>query len=206
MSLNWLSARRFIYLLFAPAAIGLVWRLIYSETLSQQLLALALALFCVELAIMAKVDLDNIAIVKEEEDARLDRFFLVVISTIVLEAFGFYAALLSLPVGALVVVFSQLWFNLLAGLQLHPGRSPAVVSLGLSERFSVLLANTVGLFLLSLWFMPTLSSVLSWELAPSFVIQLRRCLSSGLLALVVLFLLIKYVILGVLSITSEHQK
>ncbi|MEM8504618.1 MAG: hypothetical protein AAF716_15855 [Cyanobacteria bacterium P01_D01_bin.1] len=206
MSLNWLSVRRFIYLLFAPAATGLIWRVIYSETLAQQLLALALALFCVELAIMAKVDLDNIAIVKEEEDTRLDRFFLVVISTIVLEVFGFYTALLSLPVGALVVVFSQLWFNLLAGLQLHPGRSPAVVSFGLSKRFSVLLANAAGLFLLSLWFIPTLSSALSWELAPSFVIQLRRCLSGGLLALVVLFLLVKYVILGVLSITREHQK
>ncbi len=214
MSSNQLSIRRFIPLLFVPADIGLIWHALYAETLAQQLLSLALALFCIELAVMAKVDLDNIATVqqtvlqmdKQTEESRLGRFLLVVVSTIVLELLGFYVALFFLPVGALIVVFSQLWFNLLAQLQLQPEQSPAIVSFGIFQRAPVLLADSVGLVLLSLWFAPLLSSLISIELMPSFVIQLRRGLGGGLLALVLLFLLIKYVISGVLSITSDRSK
>jgi len=210
---NWLSIRRFISLFFAPASIGLIWHMLYGETLAQQLLALALALFCIELAVMAKVDLDNIATVQQtarqtpqQSDSQLYQFSLVVASTIVLELLGFYMALFSLPMGALIVVFSQLWFNLLAQIQVCPEQSPAIVSFGLSQRTPVLLADGAGLVLLSLWFAPGLSPLVSLELTPSFVTQLRRGLGGGLLALVVLFLLVKYVAPGVSSITSSRSK
>ncbi len=209
---NWLSIRRFIFLFFVPAGVGLVWHVLCAQTLAQQLLALALVLFCIELAVMAKVDLDDIATVQQtvgqtaqQSDSQLYQFSLVVASTIVLELLGFYVALFFLPVGALVVVFSQLWFNLLAQLQLRPDCSPAVVPFGLSQRAPVLLADGAGLVLLSLWFTPLLSLV-PIELTPSFVTQLRRGLGGGLLALVVLFLLIKYVIPSVFSITGSRSK
>ncbi|MGB3787319.1 MAG: hypothetical protein WA949_04865 [Phormidesmis sp.] len=196
MPSNWLSIKRFVPLLFAPAGIGLVLQAVYPETPAQQLLALALALFCPELARMAKVDLDNVAATMQQvEDARLSRFLFVVVSTIVLELLGFYSALISLSVGALVIVGSQLWFNLLAELQLQPGQTPAVVSFGISRRMPVLLANMIGLLLLSLWFVPELAP----ELRLGSVAQVRRWLSGGMLMLVTVFLLIKYVILGVIS-------
>ncbi len=203
MPSNWLFIKQFVPLFFAPAGIGLIWQAVYHETVAQQLLALALALFCPELARMAKVDLDNVAATMQQvEDARLYRFLSVVNSTIVLELLGFYTALVSLPAGAVAIVCSQLWFNLLAELQLQPGQTPAVVSFGLSSRIPVLLANIVGLFFLSLWFVLAPAS----ELTFGVVIQVRRWLGGGMLALVVLFLLIKYVVLGVLPITSISHK
>ncbi len=210
MPSNWLSIehKRFVPLLFVPAGMGLVWQIVYHETIAHQLLALALALFCPELARMAKVDLDNIAATMQQvADTRLSRFLSVVVSTIVLELLGLYIALVSLPMGALVIVGSQLWFNLLAKLQLQPKQTPAVVTFGISRRIPVLAANMVGLLLLSLWFVP----VLAPGLALGGATQVRRWLGGGVLALVVLFLLIKYVILGVMSgvlivtITEEKQ-
>lgn len=211
MSLNWLFVRRFIYLLFVPATIGLAWHALYSATLAQQLLASALVLFCIELAIMAKVDLDSIAAVREaahplELNQPLNQFLFVVVSTVVLELLGFYAALFSLPIGALVVVFSQLWFNLLAQIQLRLGQSPALIPFSIAQRLPVVLANGLGLGLISLWFAPTLSSILPLELSSGIVMQMRRWISGGLLALVLLFLLVKYLVVGVLPITNNHQK
>ncbi|MBE9063398.1 hypothetical protein [cf. Phormidesmis sp. LEGE 11477] len=202
MSSIWLSVGRFVPLLFIPAGARLLWQAVYGEAAAQRLLALALMLFCLELANMAKVDLDNISLtlkraLQQAEDDQLSSFLFVVSSTIVLELIGFYAALVSLPIGAIVIVCSQLWFNLLAKLQLQPGQTPAVISFGLLQRLPVLLANGAGLGLLSLWFVPNSA------LAIGFVIQLRQWLAGGLLALVILFLLIKYVILRPSSVTND---
>lgn len=201
MPSNWLSVRRFVPLFFVPAGTGLVWDALHSETLALRLLAWALILFCLELAVMAKVDLDNIAAVRQE-DSRLYRFSLVVNSTIVLELIGFYIALISSPAGALMIILSQLWFNLLAQIQLCPKHSPAVVSFGISQRVPLILANGVGLVLLSLWFLSALA--FGWELG--FVMQMRRWLGGGLLALVVLFLSVKYVTLGAAQVTNNRRQ
>ena len=200
MPINWLSIKRFVPLLFVPAGVGLIWQAVCSEMLAQRLLALALSLFCPEVARMAKVDLDNVAATMQQvEDDRLSRFLAVVISTVVLELLGFYAALVSLPGGALVIVGSQLWFNLLADLQLQPEQTPAVVSFKIAQRIPVLIANTAGLLFLSLWFVLALAP----ELTLGSVVRVREWLGGGMLALVVLFLLIKYLILGrLLSVRS----
>ncbi|MGC1306721.1 MAG: hypothetical protein WA885_05790 [Phormidesmis sp.] len=186
------SLRRFVSLLFLPAGLGLLLQatgvsigatapVAPAIDLAHRLLALALALFCAELARMAGVDLDNIARLKQQdptlaENSRLRHFHKVTISTIVLEITGFYAALRLLPVGAIAIIFSQLWFNLLAGIQLYPNAPSPIETMGPADRKAVLLANAVGLSLMSLWF-----------------IQAARIwLSAGLLSLIVLFLLIKY--------------
>ena len=193
----WLSVRRFVPLFFIPAEAGLLWQALYSETLAQRLLALALALFCLELAKMAKEDLDNIfETLQQTEDTRLHFFLFVVCSTIVLELIGFYTALAALPIGALAIVCSQLWFNLLAKLQLEPKQTPAVISFGLSQRVPILLANGVGIGLLCLWFVPSLGSKLG------VVIQVRQWLAGGLLTLVLLFLVIKYAFLSGPMVTN----
>ena len=148
-------------------------------------MAVALLLFCLELARMAWVDLENVAMTAEvmKENVEnstltdsLSRFHRVVISTIVLELFGFYLAQQFLAIGATVIIFSQLWFNLLAGVQLHPEEPAPVVPFGIGDRKAVLIANGLALSLLCCW---PIESV-------------RSALATGLLTLIVLFLIIKY--------------
>ncbi|MGB7248632.1 MAG: hypothetical protein WBC73_06810 [Phormidesmis sp.] len=195
------SPRMLVPFFFIPAGLGLIVRAASSATLAEQLLALALALFCPELARMALVDLDNIAAFSHQQDAGqpvteteshklIDRFFKVAVSTIVLEATGFYTALISLQWGAIAIILSQLWFNLLAGIALQPNllsdpssgesRSIEMRKMGIQERGAVLIANAIGLALLSLWFLQ----------------ETRIWLASGLLILVLLFLVIKYAIVS----------
>ncbi len=179
------AIRVLILLLFLPAGLGLLIQAAYPAlnpivaplSGSQRLLSLSLALFCLELAHMARVDLGNIAaIAVSPEDSRLRRFFRVTVSTVVLEVVGFYVALVSLQWGAIAIIFSQLWFNLLAGIQLWPGQSPPITPLGISERRAVLVANGLGLGLISLWPLPAV----------------RIWIAVGLLTLIILFLIIKY--------------
>lgn len=186
------NTRGFIGTLFLPAGIGLLIQTLYAVTLAEKILALALALFCPELARMACVDLENIKAVTQQcpaqstkglptEDSGLSHFFTTTASTIVLEITGFYIALISLPLGAIIIIFSQLWFNLFARIQLWPDKIPAITPFGIAKRWPVLMANTLGLGLISLW--PMLTSARIW-------------LASGLLTLIIVFLVIKYAIPG----------
>ena len=106
-------------------------------------------------------------------------FFKVVFSTFVLELFGFYGALVSLRWGGIVVIASQLWFNLLAKVQLWPGQTPAVEELGVSQRLPVLVANSLSVVLFLFWTTP----------------ESRIWLSMTLLLLISSFLFIKYIVL-----------
>lgn len=181
--------------------------------LAERLLSLAIALFCPELARMAQVDLDNIAMVlcrngygaskngwasrivtvlkpellstsespstskpSSTQDTCLKLFYKVTLSTIVLEITGFYLSLWSLQWGAMTIIFSQIWFNVLAKVQLYPDEMPAVVPFGVSQRRSVLVANALGFGLLCAW---SIQAAQVW-------------LAVGLLVLVALFLVIKY--------------
>jgi hypothetical protein len=179
------SFRPFVFLLFLPAGLGLLMQIAYLPTLSERLLALALGLFCPELARMAWVDLENVAAIAQQataqqataqQDSRLSHFYRVLISTIVLELVGFYGALVFLPLGLATVVFSQLWFNLLAGVELVPGENPAIVPLTLGHRRAVLMADGLGLGIISLW---SIQSLQIW-------------LAAGLLGLITLFAIVKY--------------
>lgn len=177
----------FIPLLFAPAGLMLLVQVAIAPTVAESLIALALALFCPELAYMARVDLQNVMAIAPEEDSRLDHFYPIVVSTIVLEITGLYTALLSPHWGAMGVIASQIWFNLLAKIQLFPGEVPAIRSFGVLERRPVLIANGIGLGLLLLW--------------PVQII--RIWLAAGLLFLIVLFLIIKY---GVSRLSLDHHE
>lgn len=182
------SLRPFIPLLFVPAATGLVWQCWQTPLLAERLLSGGLLLFCIELAIMARVDFENIhAVTLQAEDSRLGHFYQIVFSTVVLELLGFYGAAISLQWGGVLIIVSQLWFNLLAKVQLFPGQSPAVVAFGIPERVPVLLANGVGLMLLGVWF----------------VQSIRIWLAAGLLGLIIIFLLLKYIVLR--KSTQQHH-
>ncbi len=141
-----------LFLLFLPASLGLLRQVIWGDGLSHQFLALGFLLFCIDQARMAVVDLDHIAAVQiQVTDARLKRFYWVTVSTIVIELVGFYAASILLGWGAMVVLLSQVWFNLCAGIQLQPTAAQVIRPQGISGRSLVLAGDIIGLLLVGLW-------------------------------------------------------
>jgi len=183
------TIRLTLWMLYFPASAALLWQASESLLLSHRLVSLALALFCVELARMAAVDLCNVLAVSEKGQAKegqadrekdLNRFRTVVVSTIVLELIGFYTALFYVACGAAVVIFSQLWFNWFVGIQLWPGLTPEITVFKIQQRIPVLAVNALALLMLSLWFVPAY----------------RLWIAVGLLVLIVLFLVVKYCVPG----------
>lgn len=149
-----------IYGLFLPAGLGLlgkvIWALGWSDRTSSAwavaILALGTLLICLEQAHMAVVDLHQIRAVKQQiQDPRLHHFHWITLSTIAIELLGFYVATVWLGCGALIVLLSQVWFNLLAKIQLHPAASELIQSWGIKHRLPVLIADGVGILLASLW-------------------------------------------------------
>lgn len=166
-----------MFLLFFPACVGLLGQVIGAERLSSQVLAIAILLLCVDQARMAVVDLEQIAQVKQQtQDLRLARFSQVTLSTIALELLGFYTAAVALGWGSIIILLSQVWFNLQAGIQLHPGQKVAVHVWGIPERLPVLCVDGIGLVLTSLWML---------EVAP-------LAIAVGLLGLVLIYGWVKY--------------
>lgn len=210
-SLQHVMLRQGIPLLFLPAGIGLLFQSFLFPSAAQTILAIALAIFCPELARMAWIDLKNIETIaastntlstdtlststtpepaaaakQNTSDAlskaslltqQLKDFHTVVVSTIALEATGFYLSLVSPPLGAIVIISSQLWFNLLANIQLHPNKAVPIVPCGIADRKAILSVNILTTVLLCLW--PIASARLSLSLA--------------LLTLVILYLITKYI-------------
>lgn len=140
-----------IGLLFLPASLGLLTQILWGSAIAQQILTLAILLLCIDQARMAVVDLEAIAAIGQPHNLEIKRFQWVTLSTIGLELLGFYGAILYLGWGAGLVLLSQVWFNLLAGVQLHPQADPAIVPWGIRDRAIVLLADTLGLLLIGLW-------------------------------------------------------
>jgi hypothetical protein len=166
-----------MFLLFFPASFGLLSQVMGRNELSSQLLALALLLLCIDQARMAVVDLENVQQVKQQvQDARLNNFYRVTVSTIVLELLGFYGSSFWLGWGAILVLLSQVWFNVLAGIQLQPAEENPIQSWGIPERRLVLIADGMGLILVSLWIL---------QIAPLWT-------ASGLLAMIVIYGWVKY--------------
>ena len=97
--------RTILFLLFFPASLGIISQIFSPENLSAAILALGILGMCMEQARMAAVDLAEIAQFQQKiSDPRLDRFFIVTISTIVLKLSGFYLAVLWIGWGALIVL------------------------------------------------------------------------------------------------------
>lgn len=166
-----------IFLLFFPACLGLLGQVAGAEQWSSRIFAIAILLLCLDQARMAVVDLEQIAQVQQQTyDVRVKRFFQVTLSTIALELLGFYGAAVSLGWGAIAILASQIWFNLLAGIRLHPSQKVAIQGWGIPERLPVLYADGIGLVLVSLWML---------QIAP-------LAIAASLLGLVLLYGGVKY--------------
>ncbi len=182
-----------IFSLFFPACVGLLTQVIWGIELTNQLVALGTFIFCIEQAKMAVKDLLQIEDAKAlVQDVRLDTFHKVTVITIAVELLGFYTSIVWLGWGSILILLSQIWFNLLAGVKIQStnqvaestfkvdnynlSSTPAltlsapvlllddvsntvpkkidVQAWKISERLPVLIADILGLVLISFWMFP----------------------------------------------------
>lgn len=149
--------------LYAPAIMLVLWQAIVQLSLDQKLLAIAIFLLSLDLLKMAIFDLEQVAKVRsvleskvgsiDSNEPRLDRFFWVTIATVVLELMGLYLAPISLSGSAIVILFSQVGFNLLTQVQLMPEMPEMVNKIQpwrIRDRAVVLTADCLGIGLVAL--------------------------------------------------------
>jgi len=148
-----------IFVLFFPACIGIFKQAIWGTELAHQIIAIAMCLFCVEQGRMAVKDLQKIAEAKKLViDTRLDKFYIITVTTIIVELLGFYMSSFWLGWGSIIILLSQVWFNLLAAIKIKISSQTSAKSTidiiepwTISERLPVLIADVLGLVLISFW-------------------------------------------------------
>ncbi len=152
-SMNWLTG------LYAPAMILVLWQAIVQPSLDQKLLAIAILLLSLDLLRMAIFDLEQVAKVRSmlaidsnepKNEPKLDRFFWVTIGTVTVELIGLYLAPVSLSSSAIVILLSQVGFNLLTQVQLMPDLVDKIQPWGIRDRAVVLIADCLGIGLVVL--------------------------------------------------------
>lgn len=181
-SMSWLTG------LYAPAMMLLLWQAIVQPSLDQKLLAIAILLLSLDLLRMAIFDLEQVATVRSmlsidsnepKKEPKLDRFFWVTIGTVTVELIGLYLAPVSLSSSAIVILLSQVGFNLLTQVQLMPEMPDMVDKIqpwGIRDRAVVLIADCLGIGLV------VLGQCGYWPIGTSV----------GLLMMVVIYGVIKY--------------
>jgi hypothetical protein len=148
-----------IFVLFFPAGIGILKQGIWNTELTHQIIAIAMCLFCLEQGRMAVKDLQKIAEAKKLViDARLDNFYIITVTTILVELLGFYISSFWLGWGSIIILLSQVWFNLLAAIKINTSSQISakknivlIEPWTISERLPVLVADVLGLVLVSIW-------------------------------------------------------
>lgn len=161
-----------IFLLFFPASLGILRQVIIGNELSYQLLALGLLIFTIDQARMAVIDLQQVTQAKKQiHDLRLDNFYTITLSTIVIELIGFYTSSIILGWGIILVLLSQVWFNVFAGIDIQTSEAITIQSCGIAERLPILIADGLALILISLWVLkiyPLEIVLLIWVLAVAY--------------------------------------
>ncbi len=76
---------------------------------------------------------------------------MIIISTIIIELFGFYLALFSLGWGTILVVISLIWFNTLAPLKVLETGQFSLTNYPFSDKVMILFADIICLVLMGLW-------------------------------------------------------
>jgi|GEM_PF-747107 hypothetical protein len=162
---------RIMFLLFFPACLGILAQAIYGEKLTHQLVAMGMFVFCIEQSRMAVKDLELVKYAKKQvKDTRVNIFYQITIITIITELLGFYLSSLWLGWGSILILLSQVWFNLFANIRINivdkvnQLDKVVVKSWAISERSPVLIADFTGLLLVSLWMLNIASLWISWGL------------------------------------------
>jgi hypothetical protein len=179
------------FAIYSPACCLLLGKMILAADLSERILTVALLLLALDLARMAVVDLEAVKVLRQEgENAAVEGFFRVTISTIVLELWGLYATWGNLVLGGTIVSVSQLWFNLLVRVQLKPTAAVKVKHWRIVDRLPVIGAQIFTLAILSLY---------SQDFA-------RLWLAVTLLASILIYGVIKYRKISLSSTIEEEKK
>lgn len=97
------------------------------------------------------VNLTSRDIIFEEKHDNLYQFLFVIISTIIIELFGFYLALFSLGWGAIFVLISLIWFNSLAPLKVIDTDKFSLTNYNFADKIMILFADIICVVLMSLW-------------------------------------------------------
>ena len=141
-----------IFLLFFPPSLGLLWQIIQVEDLSFKLIAIATILICLDQARMAVIDLDNINLGKKElQDSRLDRFYQITIITIIIELLGFYCTYFWLGWGAILILFSQVYFNSLVNIKIDTKPQFLIENKSIQDKILILLIDISAIIMVALW-------------------------------------------------------
>ncbi len=156
---------KIIFLLFFPASIGILREVIWGSELTHQLLGFGTFLFCIEQANMANQDLQKVAVLKQQiTDVRLEMFQTITIITIIIELMGFYLSSIWLGWGFIVILFGLLFFNLFVNIQIHESNENTIQDWKINQRFPVLIADCIGLLLVSMWMLKIGDFWISWIL------------------------------------------
>lgn len=154
-----------VFLLFFPACLGVLKQVIWGSELTQQMLALGTFLFCIEQSRMAVKDLQQIADAKKQiKDTRLNSFYQVTAITIFIELIGFYISSIWWGWGSILILISQVWFNLFASIKIQHSPKISLQTWKVTDRLPVLIADIFGLFLVSLWMLKIGSEWIAWGL------------------------------------------
>jgi tellurite resistance protein TehA-like permease len=154
-----------IFLLFFPACLGVLKQVIWGSQLTQQMLALGTFLFCIEQSRMAVKDLQQIVDAKKQiKDTRLNSFYQVTAITIIIELIGFYISSIWWGWGSILILISQVWFNLFASIKIQYSSKISIQAWKVTDRLPVLIADIVGLALVSLWMLQIGSDWIAWGL------------------------------------------
>jgi len=158
---------RIIFLLFFPACIAILLKqVIWGSELTHQLLAVGIFFFCIEQANMANQDLQQVANAKLEiKDSRLDNFQVTTITTIIIELIGFYLSSICLGYGSILILVGIIWFNLFVKIKFETTSSDIRIKFWkITERSTVLIADMIGLTLVSMWILKIGDLWISWGL------------------------------------------
>ena len=160
-----MSLSQIIFLLFFPACLGILKQVIWNTELTHQLLAFGIFIFCIEQANMANQDLEQAANAKTKvKDARLDIFYRITIITIIIELIGFYLSSIWLGWGSFIILIGLIWFNIFANIKINNSANNIIKNWNIPERLPILIANLVGLILVSMWMLNIASNCISWGL------------------------------------------
>ena len=95
-------------------------------------------IFAIDQARMAVLDLENIAEAKKKvEDIQLNQFYYLTIITIALELIGFYLASIELGSRIIIVLRSQILFNVLVNISIQLTKENIIHKKSFSDKILV---------------------------------------------------------------------
>ena len=122
-----------------------------TEGWNNKVLCLTIFIMCLEQAKMAIIDFTNIKISKRYlKDTQLDNFLIITSITVAMELLGFYLVSFSRDWSIVIILTSLIFFNSFAKINILASETISIECCSISQRFSILIANYLGLAIIIL--------------------------------------------------------